>query len=303
MARRLLLTAALGLIVTGTGCVSREKYEAAQIELAAARESAAASEINAQKYRTEAEMLRDNQAKLAAVAEAAQASLIKTNEENALLLAQNQALQDKYRQAMERPPQVVMGAQLPPELNAALKELAAANQGIMEYDADRGMIKFKSDFTFPTSSDQLTPAARSAVQRLAGILNSPAARNFEFLVAGHTDNIPVSRPETIRAGHKDNWYLSTHRAVSVAKELMASKVSAERVGALGYGEQRPVANNATADGRAKNRRVEVLILPTTVRSAGSTAGLTGNTPPKRAEPALNKDTAVDLRDQEPVLGK
>jgi hypothetical protein len=73
--------------------------------------------------------------------------------------------------------------------------------------------------------------------------------------------MPVNRAETIKQGHRDNWYLSAHRAISVGKALQKNQVSAYRLAMVGYADQRPVASNATEDGRAKNRRVELLILP------------------------------------------
>ena len=87
------------------------------------------------------------------------------------------------------------------------------------------------------------------------------------MVAGHTDAMPVNRAETIKQGHRDNWYLSAHRAISVGKALQKSQVSAFRLAMVGYADQRPLASNATEDGRAKNRRVELLILPNKATAA------------------------------------
>jgi len=123
------------------------------------------------------------------------------------------------------------------------------------------------------------------------------------MVAGHTDNTRVANPATISAGHKDNWYLSAHRAISVGQELTRANVGPQRLAVTGYAEQRPVASNNTESGKQQNRRVEVLILPTTVRSGPVIAG------PSKAAPApaaqrFNKDvppptngasTSVDTR--------
>jgi chemotaxis protein MotB len=110
------------------------------------------------------------------------------------------------------------------------------------------------------------------------------------MVAGHTDSTRVSRPETIQAGHKDNWYLSAHRAIAVAEELQKQGVNGQRLGVIGYADKRPVAGNDTAAGRAQNRRVEVLILPTTVH-ASSASDHSGSTKhrAKKAAPDMNKD--------------
>jgi hypothetical protein len=99
--------------------------------------------------------------------------------------------------------------------------------------------------------------------------------------------MPVSRAETKAAGHKDNWYLSAHRAISVGSELMSHRVGSQRIGVLGYADQRPIASNSSEAGRAQNRRVEVLILPTTVRGGAVSSGSAASVKPVR----LDKDSA------------
>jgi chemotaxis protein MotB len=153
------------------------------------------------------------------------------------------------------------------------------------------MLKFKSDVTFSLGSAELTAKARDVIDRFAKILNSPSARGYELLVAGHTDNTKVSNPATIKAGHKDNWYLSAHRAISVAEQMMKQGVNSDRLGVVGYADKRPVASNSTAAGRAQNRRVEVLILPAQVRAQSSKApkAKAANRPARKAAPQMNKD--------------
>jgi len=115
--------------------------------------------------------------------------------------------------------------------------------------------------SFAPGSVELTPKAKEVVGHLAQILNNGGVSAYELMVAGHTDATPVQRAGTIKAGHLDNWYLSAHRAISVGKALQKHEASPSRLAMVGYADQRPVASNATEDGRAKNRRVELLILP------------------------------------------
>jgi chemotaxis protein MotB len=123
------------------------------------------------------------------------------------------------------------------------------------------------------------------------------------MVVGHTDNTPVQHQATIAAGHKDNWYLSAHRAISVGEELMHSGTSASRMEVAGFADQRPIASNSTAAGKQQNRRVEVLILPTTVRSTSPAVANT-STGPRRSSPRpeINKDATVET-DRRPILNK
>src|SRR5207248_2241253 len=149
----------------------------------------------------------------------------------------------------------------------------------------------KSDVTFASGDATVTSRAKEVIGRFSQILNSPAANGYELMVAGHTDNTRVSNPSTLKNGHLDNWYLSAHRAITVGAELRQHNVNPQRLAVVGYADQRPVASNASESGKAQNRRVEVLILPTTIRS--SSFASSGNTPaaaPRRAV-NMNKDAA------------
>jgi chemotaxis protein MotB len=177
-------------------------------------------------------------------------------------------------------------AALPPALTNELSAFAQQNPDLVDFDAAKGIVKFKSDVTFATGSAELRPQAKEAITRFAQILNSPTASGYELMVAGHTDNTSVVNPATIQAGHKNNWYLSAHRAISVGNELMSHNISSQRMAVTGYADQRPIASNASESGKEKNRRVEVLILPTQIKS--TVAG--GSAVPAAAKKAgLNKD--------------
>jgi len=155
--------------------------------------------------------------------------------------------------------------------------------------------------TFATGSAEVNPRAKEVIAKFASILNSQAASGYELMVAGHTDNTRVVNPNTIKAGHLDNWYLSAHRAISVATLLKADHVNEQRLAVTGYADQRPIASNSSESGKEKNRRVEVLILPTTVRSSTFASDKAAPThAPKKA--AMNKDATVTTP-REPVLNK
>ena len=72
---------------------------------------------------------------------------------------------------------------------------------------------------------------------------------------GHTDNQPIAT-----AQFPSNWELSTTRATNVVRFLISRGVSAYRLGAVGYADLHPIASNATAAGRAQNRRVEIVLM-------------------------------------------
>ncbi|MFN4242964.1 MAG: flagellar motor protein MotB [Tepidisphaerales bacterium] len=252
-------------VVWLTGCVAQEKYNALRLDRDRLAEQLAASQAEASAARAEAESLRQTLAIIRSSGEGAQQIIANLTSQNAELQRQLDELNRRYAEALGRP---AGSPALPPALDNALKDLAAANPEILEFDSEKGVLRFKADVTFASGDATLTPRGAEVVRRFAAILNRDA-RGFEFIVAGHTDNVRVANPETIRRGHKDNWYLSAHRAITVAQALINENVQPTRMGITGYAEYRPVAPNTTEQGRARNRRVEVLILPTTIRLAPS----------------------------------
>lgn len=109
----------------------------------------------------------------------------------------------------------------------------------------------KDDVLFKVGSARLTSAGRAVLSHVAVMLNRIAS---PVSVEGHTDNTPI---HTVR--FPSNWELSTARATTVTRFLIEQGVPAARLRAIGYGDTRPIAGNATAAGRARNRRV-VLVL-------------------------------------------
>jgi len=275
------------------GCVSQEKYNAKVAECDAALEQLQTANTTLATLQTENDSLKQQLASLGDASTTKDGITSNLNSSVTELTAENASLKAQLQDALSKMPQVTTitygGGPLPAELSNALSDFAAANPGVVEYDAAKGIVKFKSDVTFPTGSSILTPEAKSVIDKFATILNSPAADGYELMVAGHTDNVPVTNPATIRAGNLNNWYLSCHRAISVAMELMKDGTAPDRIGTAGYGQERPIAENSTAAGRSANRRVEVLILPT----KHSGRGLAVRTPEKAPAADFNKDAAVE----------
>ena len=153
--------------------------------------------------------------------------------------------------------------QIDVQVDAALAELAAANPGLMTYDPDRGMIRFRSDLTFDSGSDVVKPAAKPGLAELAKIVNQPRAQQYDLRIVGHTDNVPVVKS---RAQHPTNWHLSVHRAISVRNEMDRAGVASNRFVVAGYGPYRPVVANGPKGAEA-NRRVEIYLIPAGERAA------------------------------------
>ncbi len=149
---------------------------------------------------------------------------------------------------------------LPVEVSSALEDFAA-NNDMVEYDSERGMVKFKSDLLFELGSDTVTAKAAEAVKQFCSILNTNAAKDLDIIVAGHTDDVRISR-EATRAAHPTNRHLSSHRAISVVRVMESDGIDSQRLSTRGFGEYRPIAPNAPGKkGNANNRRVEIFLVP------------------------------------------
>ncbi|MCJ7729896.1 MAG: OmpA family protein [Sedimentisphaerales bacterium] len=156
---------------------------------------------------------------------------------------------------------LLSGAALPIELSAKLEDFAKANEQLVSFDPNTGIVKFKSDLLFEKGSDKVAPAAAEAVKTLCGILNSAEGKKFDIIIAGHTDDLPILKPDT-RAQHPTNWHLSAHRAISVLDVMATNNLDPKRMSIRGFSEYRPVAPNApNKKGNQQNRRVEIYIVP------------------------------------------
>ncbi len=112
------------------------------------------------------------------------------------------------------------------------------------------IVTMPQDILFATDSAKISPSVRADLRVLADHLNKYADSNVQ--VIGHTDN---------QGAASYNLNLSRQRAASVSQVLLNQKVAAYRVTSIGRGEDQPVASNLTPEGRAQNRRVEIVIIP------------------------------------------
>ena len=152
------------------------------------------------------------------------------------------------------------------DLEKAKAELEESlKKEIGEYKAklqmtERGLvITFLSEVFFNSGKDTIRSDGESALQKVAEVLNTNVPHSL-VAIEGHTDNEPIKY-----SGWKSNWELSSARALSVLHYLIAQcNISPKRLSANGYGEYRLVADNDSTQNRQKNRRVEIVILPSKV---------------------------------------
>lgn len=143
------------------------------------------------------------------------------------------------------------------ELERRLKNEISDKEVKVEMMEKGLVITFVAEVLFDSGKAQLRKDSAPKLEKVASVLNTTVI-DLNVGIEGHTDNEPIKK-----SGWKSNWELSTARALSVLHFLSEEQVDESRLAATGYGEYKPVATNDTKDGRQKNRRVEIVILPKT----------------------------------------
>jgi chemotaxis protein MotB len=158
---------------------------------------------------------------------------------------------------------------LPPSIaemeQTADRILASANaNGVVTVRREsRGLaLSMGEDVLFDAGTATVKPSSLPFLAAVASVLK---ASDGGAVVEGHTDSLPISNSR-----YASNWELSSARATKVLECLVSEYgVPPARLSAAGYAEYRPVASNATPEGRARNRRVDVVLLPTARRNGGT----------------------------------
>ena len=164
-----------------------------------------------------------------------------------------QALDAKVAKAPALPTVALTSAPPAPRLAQLLQADIAAGAVQVKDLSDRSTVTVLGDTLFDPGSAEVASRAKPLFERVAAALNQVPG---PVLISGHTDNQPI---RSLR--FPSNWHLSKERAESVRK-LLAATVKPDRLNAEGRADTEPVADNGTADSRARNRRVEIMLSAT-----------------------------------------
>lgn len=137
------------------------------------------------------------------------------------------------------------------EIRRVLEPLVKGGQVRVNEGIHGISVEINASVLFAPGEAQLGPSAVRALQAVAEVV---APADFPVTVEGHTDTTPISTPS-----FPSNWELSAVRASSVVRLFVSGGVDPRRLTAAGYGDQRPIADNSVPEGRARNRRVAILI--------------------------------------------
>jgi chemotaxis protein MotB len=139
------------------------------------------------------------------------------------------------------------------ELRDALHNEIVLREVAMHRETDGLVISLREFGFFDSGSARIKPESLDALNRIASILS---IRTYKLRIEGHTDNIPIHTSQ-----FASNWELSTARATEIVRILiMENRFPPDRLSAAGYAEYHPIASNSTAQGRAQNRRVDIVVL-------------------------------------------
>lgn len=162
------------------------------------------------------------------------------------------------------------------ELQQALQHEIAVHTVALHRETEGLVISLREFGFFDSGSAALKPSALPALDRIASILS---VRTCPLRIEGHTDNVPIHTAQMA-----SNWELSTARSTELVRLLILRyHFSPERLSAAGYAEYHPLASNETPQGRAQNRRVDVVILSEHIVSSNGIA----NAQPSKPSPAIH----------------
>jgi outer membrane protein OmpA-like peptidoglycan-associated protein len=219
-----------------------------------ARQQAEAEKADAERMKQQADQAAQQAEQQQKEAEAARAAALAQQQ-----AAEAQAEQARQAAAQAEKDKADMRAQLLAQLNAVLQT----------QDTARGLIVNMSDVLFDTGSSTLRPAAREKLAKISGIVLAHPGLTLQ--IEGHTDSV---------GSDQMNQQLSERRADSVRDFLIGQGVTGSAVTAKGFGKTQPVASNDTAEGRQRNRRVELVVNGAAIgQTASPNAGAAPSTSP------------------------
>jgi chemotaxis protein MotB len=253
------LSASVLIIGMSTSCVSKKKYVQAQTRISNLQQDSTALQQNVDALKADIERMMTKYDNYKQMSESEKAALMSQLDEQSTELSQkDQALQLRaerlraLQERLQRQQEIVNN--LRKTVEDALVNFNAEDLSV-EVKNGKVYVSLSDKLLFPSGSAQINKEGEQAISKLAEVLNANPKINID--VVGHTDTVPIN---TTR--FPDNWELSTARATSITR-LLTDKynVPGTRLTASGGSKYSPVASNATKEGRARNRRTEIILTP------------------------------------------
>lgn len=256
------------LVAAGSGCVTKADHMALQSELDATKSELSGSQERVGSLEAEAEQLGATITELEAKIQAANEELArleqqiaKGDQDMASLLKDRsrlkesiedmaQALADQRRRRDEAEKRVSEYR----DMLTRFKGLIEAGKLNVKIVDGRMVLTLPMDILFDTGKAKLSDEGKTALVEVGQELAKIADK--EFQVEGHTDNVPIYNER-----FPSNWELASARALVVLKTLQGAGIAPGQLSAAAFGEFKPAVDNGTDEGKAKNRRIEIVIVP------------------------------------------
>ena len=246
-----LLAAIAALLLLSTSCVSNKKYMEARRSAHLDSMELAARLANAQKElansRSRNGELEGKLGQVQASNEFTTGQLNQSQEEIARQrqrMQQLQALIDQQRKNTEA---------LRQKMAEAMKGFSSDQLSVFVKNG-KVYVSMQESLLFPSGSAEVNPKGREALGTLSQALNQNP--DINVMVEGHTDSIPITKR------YEDNWALSVARSTAITRVLIKDyNVAPPRITATGRSSYEPIADNSTPEGRARNRRTEIILAP------------------------------------------
>ncbi|WP_165704171.1 OmpA/MotB family protein [Enhygromyxa salina] len=259
---------ALALLVGVGGCVSLQDYDAVKADLAKARSELTDSRGEAKDLRValdeaqiEVELLDarvGDLEEMIAVAEGragdAESQLAELVRNHSNLEASVEDMRKALAQLNHMRAQSEARAAEYRSVLAKFKSLIDNGKLKAKIVDGRMVLELRTDILFGSGSADLSKQGAATIREVGQLLAQIPDRRFQ--VEGHTDNVPISTKE-----YPSNWELAAARAINVVKEMVDTGLPAKRVSAASFADSRPTASNKSGKGRAKNRRIEIVLVP------------------------------------------
>jgi chemotaxis protein MotB len=272
-----------------SGCVSLGEHEDlrkdadstkksladARVKLAAKEKELYAAGQKTASLTLELESVKEDHRRIETMQKTIEAELLRTQAESKSLGGELDRVREQLAQTVKDRSRLSSSVE---EMRKALDELAKrkaeADKRLAEYRGlldrfksliDAGKLKVKlvegrmvlvlaSDILFGSGSATLSKEGKASISEVAGVLKTFRGRRFQ--VEGHTDNVPIKT-----AQYPSNWELAAARALTVVKTMVDAGMPAGTISAASFGENKPAASNDGSDGRASNRRIEIVLVP------------------------------------------
>ncbi len=244
-----------------TGCVTKGTHEATLAELGKTKDSlvTAQSKIDQQEQKISEQQL-EIEKNIQEISKTKK-ELLELEKNKAILqkeLEDSQKLLNSSQAQLETMRQIEAETKKRNEIYARfvseLQKMIDGGQLTVSIEKGRIVINLPDNVLFATGHSNVNPQGKEALKQIAAVLKEFSDRSFQ--VEGHTDNVPIKSSR-----YPSNWELSTARALNVVHLMIAEGVDAKNISAAGFGEFQPRADNETPEGRALNRRIEIIMLP------------------------------------------